>query len=382
MPVNFRSKLPYVTSHVFSHMTALANQFGAINLSQGFPNFEPDERLKALVTQCLAENTSQYSPMPGLLLLREAIAQKVYKTMNVGVNPETEVTIGCGATEMLFDTIAAFVWPGDEVIIIEPGYDCYRPAIDTVGGKVVVYKMKAPDFRIDWEAFAGCITQKTRMIVISTPNNPTGSLMTKEDMEQLSRLVVGTDIIILSDEVYEHMVFDGRAHESPLKYPELRERTVSVFSFGKTLHITGWKVGYAVAPPDLTAEIRRVHQNSVYSVSHPLQKAIALYLNETTDYLGLPHFFEKKRDLFLKAMSATRLRSLPCQGSYFQLFDYSGISSEDDVTFCERMVRDFGVAAIPVSKLHSDGHDDKLVRFCFAKTDDLLIGAGERLKML
>lgn len=382
MAVSFRSKLPYVTSHIFSHMSALANQYGAINLSQGFPNFEPDAHLKSLVTQCLNENTSQYSPMPGLPLLREEIAKKALKTFDITIDRDTEVTIGCGATEMLFDTIAAFVWPGDEVIIIEPGYDCYRPAIDTVGGKAVVYKMQAPDFRIDWQEFARCITPKTRMICISSPNNPTGSLMDKEDMLRLSKLVEGTDIIILSDEVYEHMVFDGQVHECPLKYPGLRERTVSVYSFGKTLHITGWKVGYAIASPALTNEIRKVHQNAVYSVSHPLQKAIALYLSGTSEYLSLPAFYQKKRDLFLNAMSATRLKALPCQGSYFQVFDYSAISSEGDVAFCERLVKEFGVAAIPVSRLYSDNHDDKLIRFCFAKTDDVLLAAGERLSAL
>lgn len=382
MAVTFRSKLPYVTSHIFSHMSALANQYGAINLSQGFPNFEPDARLKSLVTQCLNENTSQYSPMPGLPLLREEIAKKALKTFDITIDPDTEVTIGCGATEMLFDTIAAFVWPGDEVIIIEPGYDCYRPAIDTVGGKAVVYKMQAPDFRIDWQEFARCITPKTKMICISSPNNPTGSLMDKDDMQQLAKLVEGTHIIILSDEVYEHMVFDGQMHECPLKYPGLRERTVSVYSFGKTLHITGWKVGYAIATPELTAEIRKVHQNAVYSVSHPLQKAIALYLSGTSEYLNLPEFYQKKRDLFLDAMSATKLKALPCQGSYFQLFDYSNISLEGDVAFCERMVKEFGVAAIPVSRLYSDNHDDKLIRFCFAKTDDVLLAAGGKLMRL
>ena len=290
----FKSKLPHITSHIFSYMTGLANQYNAINLSQGFPNFEPAQQLKDLVAQCINESTNQYAHMAGLPVLREQIANKVQTGMGVIVDPDAEITIGCGATEMIFDAIAAFIWPGDEVIIIEPGYDCYRPAIDVVGGVPVVYKMKAPEFKIDWEVFAKCLTPKTKMICISTPNNPTGSLMTKEDMLELTKLVKGTNIIILSDEVYEHMVYDGATHESPLKYPELKERTISVFSFGKTLHITGWRIGYAIAPPDLTAELRKVHQNTTFSASHPLQKAIAIYLSETDEYLQLLNFTSKK----------------------------------------------------------------------------------------
>jgi len=380
--MQFNSKLPYITSHIFSYMTSLANKYNAINLSQGFPNFEPSQRLKELVAQCINENTNQYAPMAGLPILREQIALKIQKGMAVMVNPDTEITIGCGATEMIFNAIAAFVWPGDEVIIIEPGYDCYRPAIDVVGGKPVVYKMKAPEFKIDWKEFKKCITAKTRMICISTPNNPTGSLMTKEDMLELTKLVKDTSIIILSDEVYEHMVYDGATHESPLKYPELKERTISVFSFGKTLHITGWRIGYAIAPPDLTAELRKVHQNTTFSASHPLQKAIAIYLSETDEYLQLPEFYQQKRDLFRQAMRGTRLKPLACEGSYFQLYDYSEISDEGDFAFCERMVKEFGVATIPVSRMYFDHHDDKLIRFCFAKTDDVLLAAGSKLSAL
>ena len=380
--MTFKSKLPYIHSHIFSYMTGLANQYNAINLSQGFPNFEPDTVLKDLVTKCLAENTSQYASMPGLPLLREEIARKVLKCFDVNINPDTEVTIGCGATEMIFDTIAAFVWPGDEVIIIEPGYDCYRPAIDVVGGVPVVYKMKAPHFKIDWEALAACITPKTRVICISTPNNPTGALMGIEDMQELARLTAGTDIIILSDEVYEHMVFDDAEHETPLKYPELRERTVAVYSFGKTLHITGWRIGYAIAPPQLTAEVRKVHQNSVFSAPHALQKAIALYLAQSDDYLSLNNLYQQKRDLFRQAMAATKFKPLNCPGSYFQLYDYSAISNEGDLAFCETLVKEYGVAAIPVSRLYTDHHDDRLIRFCFAKTNDVLLAAAKRLEML
>lgn len=380
--MQFKSKLPYINSHIFSYMTGLANQYNAINLSQGFPNFEPPNQLKDYVTSCLSENTSQYAPMAGLPLLREAIARKINLSMDVTVNADTEVTVGCGATEMIFDTIAAFVWPGDEVIIIEPGYDCYRPAIDVVGGIAVSYKMKAPGFTIDWQELSSCITGKTRMICISSPNNPTGSLMSREDMLELAKLVDGTNIIIVSDEVYEHMVYDGNIHHSPLKYPQLRERTVSVFSFGKTLHITGWRIGYAVAPELLTAELRKVHQNTTFSASHPLQKAIALYLATNDDYLKLPSFYQSKRDLFLDAMSGTKFKPLSCEGSYFQLFDYSGFSDEGDLAFCERLVKEYGVAAIPVSRMYADHHDDRLIRFCFAKTDDTLAGAAKKLLKL
>lgn len=380
--MQFRSKLPYIHSHIFSYMSGLANQYNAINLSQGFPNFEPAQELKDSVTQCLSENTSQYAPMAGLPVLREEIARKIALCMQVTVDPDAEVTIGCGATEMIFDAIAAFVWPGDEVIIIEPGYDCYRPAIDVVGGVTVVYKMDAPDFTINWVELSACVTAKTRIIIISTPNNPTGALMSREDMLELAKIVDGTDIIILSDEVYEHMVFDGAKHESPLQYESLRDRTIAVYSFGKTLHITGWRIGYAIAPPVLTAELRKVHQNAVFSVSHPLQKAIAGFLQVNDDYLNLGTFYQQKRDLFREAMAATRLKPLDCRGSYFQLYDYSAISDEGDMAFCERLVKEYGVAAIPVSRLYSDGQDDRLIRFCFAKTDDLLLEAAKRLELL
>ncbi len=379
--MNFKSKLPYVTSHIFSYMSGLANEYKAINLSQGFPNFQPSQELQDLVDKCLKDKSlpfvNQYAPMAGLSILRERIAEKVHSCYGVNVNPETEITIGVGATEMIFDTIAALVWPGDEVIIIEPCYDCYRPAIDLVGGKPVIYKMKPPEFNIVWNDFARLITDKTKMICISTPNNPTGSVLTKEDMLRLIELVRGTNIFIMSDEVYEHMVFDGETHESPLKYPELRERTFSIFSFGKTYHITGWKVGYCIAPKELTIELRKVHQNTVYCVTHPLQKAIALYMEKSNDYLELSQFYQEKRNLFLKATKESKFIPLPCKGSYFQLFDYSGISNENDFDFCERLIKEYGVAAIPVSRMYSDQQDDKLIRLCFAKTDDVLITAGD-----
>ena len=317
--------------------------------------------------------------MPGLLPLREQIALKVQKCLNVDVDPASEVTIGVGATEMIFDTVAAFVWPDDEVILMEPCYDCYRPAVDTVGGKCVIYKMPPPAFKINWDEVGKLITAKTRMIFISTPNNPTGTILTDHDLQQLANLVRDTEILILSDEVYEHMVYDRQRHCSPLQHPELRQRTFAVYSFGKTYHVTGWRVGYCIAPPTLTAEMRKVHQNVVFGVSHPLQKAIALHLQQSDDYLQLANLFEQKRDLFLQTTQGSRFKPLPCQGSYFQLFDYSAISQQDDLSFCEWLVREHGVAAIPVSRLYTDFTDHKLIRFCFAKTNNTLHQAGERL---
>lgn len=364
-------------------MSGLSQQYNAINLSQGFPNFEPAQELQDLVDKCLKDKSlpsvNQYAPMAGLPILREKITEKIFNCYGADVDPETEVTIGAGATEMIFDAIAAFVWPGDEVIIMEPCYDCYRPAIDVVGGKAIVYKMQPPEFKILWDDVAKLITGKTKMICICTPNNPTGSILRKEDMLKLIDLVRDTDILIMSDEVYEHMVFDGETHESPLKYPELRERTFSIFSFGKTYHITGWRVGYCIAPKELTLELRKVHQNVTYCVSHPLQKAIALYMEKSNDYLQLPQLCQQKRDLFLEVTNQSRFKRLPCKGSYFQLFDYSQISEENDFDFCQRLIKEHGVAAIPVSFLYSDKEDYKIIRFCFAKTDDTLIRAGSQL---
>ena len=384
--MNFKSKLPYVTSHIFSYMSGLSQQYNAINLSQGFPNFEPSQELQDLVDKCLKDKSlpliNQYAPMAGLQILREKIAEKIFNCYGADVNPETEVTIGVGATEMIFDAIAAFIWPGDEVIIIEPCYDCYRPAIDVVGGKAIVYKMQPPEFKVLWDDFAELITGKTKMICICTPNNPTSSILRKEDMLKLIELVRDTDILIMSDEVYEHMVFDGETHESPLKYPELRKRTFSIFSFGKTYHITGWRVGYCIAPKELSLELRKVHQNVTYCVSHPLQKAIALYMEKSNDYFQLPQFYQQKRDLFLEVTSGSKFKPLSCKGSYFQLFDYSQISEENDFDFCKRLIKEYGVAAIPVSFLYSDKEDHKIIRFCFAKTDDTLIRAGSQLSKL
>jgi methionine transaminase len=384
--MNFTSKLPYIKDHIFSYMTGLANQYHALNLSQGFPNFETDGRLIKKVEEALTDGqlplVNQYAPMIGLPALRNEIGHLMSKVYGIHVDVESEVTITVGATEAIFNTIAAFVWPDDEVILIEPCYDCYRPAVDMVRGKAVVYKMQAPDFRIDWQVLKQLITPKTRMICISTPNNPTATILTASDIQSLADIVSDTDIIVMSDEVYEHMVYDGHLHHSPLAHQALRERTVAVYSFGKTLHITGWRIGYCIASPKLTAELRKVHQNVVFGASHPLQKAIAAYMNEGMDYEAMTLMYQRKRDLFLSSLAGSRFDVLPCEGSYFLLLDYSAISDEGDFDFCTKLVKEYGVAAIPISRLYSDGQDDKLIRICFAKTDDVLIAAGERLKQV
>ncbi|MBD3580985.1 methionine aminotransferase [Flavobacterium selenitireducens] len=378
--MNFKSKLPNVGRHIFSHMTALANEYHAVNLSQGFPDFDPDPDLLKFVGEALSKNTNQYAPMPGLPQLRMQIAAKMKSGYDLDIDWENEITIGTGATEMIFAAIAATVWPGDEVILVEPCYDCYRPAVESVGGKAVVYKMKAPEFRIDWKAIRELVSPKTRMICLCTPNNPTGKVLDQYDMGQLMAITAGTDILLMCDEVYQYMTFGGRQHLSPLQFPGLRERTFAAFSFGKTYHVTGWKVGYCVAPAALTAELRKVHQNMTYCTSHPFQHAIAHYMEKSDSHLQLAAFFERKRDLFLEALGQTKFNVLDCDGGYFLLLDYAEISDENDFDFCVRLIKEFGIAAIPVSHLYSDLHDDRLIRICFAKKDETLLEAARRLK--
>jgi len=382
----FQSKIPNTKPHIFSHMSGLASQFSAINLAQGFPDFEPSDELKKHLISCM-NNTSQplihqYAPIAGNLTLRSKIADQHLERHGVLADPEEEITIGVGATELIFDAITAFVWPGDEVIIIEPGYDCYKPAIELMLGKVVISTMKPPEFGVCWEDFKKLITPKTKMICINSPNNPSGVTFKKEDYQELIQITKDKDIIILSDEVYEHMVYDGASHISPQSFPDLRKKTISIFSLGKTYHTTGWRIGHCIAPKKITEEIRKVHQNNVFSVAHPLQKALALYMSHSDEYKTLPSFFQNKRNLLVNEMKGSGLKPLPCQGAYFQLYDYSNISNENDFQFCTRLVKEFGVAALPVSRLYSDEKDNRLIRLCFAKKDETLIEAGKRLKHL
>ena len=373
------SKLPQVGTTIFTLMSALANQTGAINLSQGFPNYNPSERLQRLVFEHMQRGANQYAPMAGLLPLRERLAEKMERLYGRPLNSDTEITITAGGTQAIFCAIAAFVHPGDEVLLLEPCYDSYRPSVETVGGVAVPYALSAPDYRIDWAAVQALITPRTRMICINTPNNPTGTLLRDADMRALSAMLKNTDILVLSDEVYEHLIFDGEPHASALRYPDLYERSLCVYSFGKTYHNTGWKTGYCIAPPDLTLEFRKIHQFNVFSANHPIQAALADFMDEPAEYLGLPDFYQQKRDFFRQAMAQTRFRALPSAGTYFQLYDYSAISREPDLAFCKRLTTDFGVAAIPVSSFFSDGKDEKVIRFCFAKTPDLLEKAGALL---
>ncbi|MBC7776132.1 MAG: aminotransferase class I/II-fold pyridoxal phosphate-dependent enzyme [Phycisphaerae bacterium] len=378
--MRIESKLPNVGTTIFTIMSGLANQVGAINLSQGFPNFNPSERLQRLVTEHMARGDNQYAPMPGIMPLRERIAEKIERMYGAKVNPDTEITVTAGGTQAIFCAIAAFVRPGDEVILLEPCYDSYRPSVETVGGIPVVHALSAPDYRVDWEAVEKLITPRTRMLCINTPQNPTGTILREADMLKINEILRGTDVILMSDEVYEHLIFDGEKHASVLRYPELYARTLAIYSFGKTYHNTGWKTGYCVAPPELTREFRKVHQFNVFSANHPMQAAFADFMADPAEYLSLPDFYQQKRDAFLQAMSATRFRPLHCAGTYFQLFDYTAISDEPDLDFCKRLTTEFGVAAIPVSSFFSDLKDEKVIRLCFAKTEDLLEQAGEKLR--
>ncbi len=380
LSVNIASKLPKVGTTIFSVMSALANEHKAINLSQGFPNYDCSDKLKKLVNKYIEKGPNQYAPMAGVPLLRERIAQKIEKMYGTHVDPEQEITVTAGATQAIFTAIAAFVQPGDEVIIFEPAYDSYRPSIEVFGGFPIVYKLEAPDYAVNWNTFAKLITQRTRMIIINTPHNPTGTTLKKSDLLKLQQLTNGSNILVLSDEVYEHLIFDGQQHQSTLRFPELYTRTLAVYSFGKTFHNTGWKIGYCVAPPQLTKEFRKVHQFNVFSVNTPLQHGIADFLIKPNEYLELNEFYQQKRDYFLDALKGSRFKPIKCEGTYFQLADYSAISDEKDTEFVKRLLIDHGVAAIPVSVFYSAGNrNDKVIRFCFAKTEKLLKKAGRLL---
>ncbi len=381
-PFPLQSKLPYIGTTIFTVMSSLANEYKAINLSQGFPDFEVDEKLVALIHQYFRKGFNQYAPMAGVLGLREAIAEKCQYLYGAPINPETEITITSGATEAIFSTITAIIHPADEVIIFEPAYDCYAPAIQLCGGIPVYIQLKAPNFAVDWETVKKCITEKTRMMIINTPHNPTGSIFTADDMMQLQKLIASTNIILLSDEVYEHIIFDHATHESVLKYPKLAERSFVVFSFGKTFHATGWKIGYAIAPENLMKEFRKVHQFNVFSTNTPIQYALADYLKDRTNYLGLANFYETKRNYFLDILKNVPFEYTPTKGSYFQCVDYSKISDKIDKEFTIQLTKETGIAAIPVSAFYYNTTDCKLVRFCFAKNQQTLEQAAERLMQL
>ncbi|WP_297760878.1 methionine aminotransferase [uncultured Muriicola sp.] len=371
------SKLPHIQSSIFTIIGKMAREHKALNLSQGFPNFETDPHLIELVSEAMKQGANQYAPMEGIYSLREVISAKIEQLYGKCYAPDKEIIMVAGATQGIFTAITAVVHKGDEVIIFKPAYDCYEPAIEINGGIPVFIQMKGKDFKIDWDAFRASITNKTRLVIINTPHNPTGSILSAEDMKELTDSLRDTDILVLSDEVYEHMVFDGRSHESVSKYPELAERSFVMASFGKTFHVTGWKMGYCAAPASLMAEFRKVHEFNVYAVNHPVQKALVSYLQNESNYLGLSAFFQRKRDLFLEAIAPSRFKFTPTRGTYFQLLDYSAITDEGDVDFAARLIKEKGLASIPISVFCVDQLDQKQLRFCFAKKDDTLLQAAE-----
>ena len=373
------SRLPYVGTTIFSVMSALAQQHGAINLSQGFPDFDAPADLLSLLDQAARQGHNQYAPMAGVPVLREAIAAKVQALYGAAYDVDAEVTVTAGATQAIFTAIAAMVHPGDEVIVFVPVYDSYGPSIELQGGKVVHAELKQPDYRPDWAQVKALVTPRTRMIIINTPHNPTGTVWTAADMAQLQAITQGTDIVIVSDEVYEHMVFDQARHESVMRYPALAERSFVVSSFGKTYHITGWKVAYCLAPRELMAEFRKAHQFIVFTVHAPSQYALADFMKRPGWYEQLKALYQGKRDIFRQALGGSRFELLPCEGTYFQCVKYSAISDEGDRAFVERLTREHGVAAIPVSAFYPGGDDHGVIRFCFAKSASTLEKALERL---
>jgi methionine aminotransferase len=378
--MTLRSRLPSVGTTIFTVMSKLAADVGAINLSQGFPDFDCDPALIDAVVRHMRAGLNQYAPMPGALALRQAIAAKYARTLGATYDPETEVTITSGATEAIFDAIASIVHPGDEVIVLEPCYDSYVPGIELNGGVPVFVPLQLPDYRIDWSAVEAAITPKTRLLMINSPHNPTGSIVTGDDIAALTAIVRRSGIYVISDEVYEHIIFDGARHESMARHPELAARSFVAGSFGKTFHVTGWKVGYVAAPAALTAELRKVQQNVTFSTMTPVQHGIADLLNDQESLDALPAFFQRKRDLFLQLMEDSRFRPLPCRGSYFQLMDYSAISDLPDAEFAIWLTREHGVAAIPTSPFLYKTRAPQVVRFCFAKKDETLERAAERLR--
>lgn len=381
-PNSINSKLPNVGTTIFTVMSKLATDNNAINLSQGFPDFNCNEELVGLVNKYMLKGYNQYAPMAGLMSLREIIAEKTEDLYSAKYDPETEITITAGGTQAIFTAISAMIREGDEVIIFEPAYDCYKPAIELNGGKTIYLQLKAPLYSIDWEEVKKVINYRTKMIIINTPHNPTGSIMTAADMAKLEKLTKGTDIVIVSDEVYEHIIFDGYEHQSVARFPKLAERSFIISSFGKTYHATGWKMGYCVAPKKLMTEFRKVHQFVVFCVNTPIQYALAEFLKNKKNYLGLGSFYQKKRDYFNKMIKNSNFKLEPASGTYFQLLNYSEISKEKDSNFAIRLTKEFGIASIPVSMFYHHSIDNKMLRFCFAKKEETLEKAAEILNKI
>lgn len=380
--ISFPSKQPQVQTTIFTKMSAMALEHGALNLSQGFPGFDCAPALQELL-QHYSKGYNQYAPMAGVPALRQSLAAKTSSFYDIPVDTDSEVTIVSGATEAIFAAIHCCVSPGDEVILFDPSYDAYDPIVRLAGGVPIHIPLKASrNFAIDWDELASKITPRTRAIMVNSPHNPTGAVWSMADLDAFAEVVKGTHILIVSDEVYEHIVFDGAQHASVLLHPELRKRSFVCGSFGKTYHITGWKIGYCLAPAFLTTEFRKLHQWVTFSSATPLQYALADYLKEPSHYLGLSDFYQKKRDLFASQFSGTKWKVLPSAGSFFQCLDYSAISTEKDVDLADRLTREIKVASIPVSVFYETAPGDKILRFCFAKEDDMLVEAAKRLVKL
>ena len=377
-----QSKLPNVGTTIFTVMSVLANEYKAINLGQGFPDYQMSEELIALVNKAMQNGHNQYTHMCGLPALRQRLAEKIAGIYSTAIDPETEITITPGGTYAIYTALTTVLQPGDEVIVFEPAYDSYIPNIEINGGIPVLIPLVYPDYKIDWELVKQKISPKTKMIMLNTPHNPTGMVLTATDIEELRSIVKGTGIFILSDEVYEHMIFDGMKHESMLRYPDLYERSFVCFSFGKVYDCTGWKLGYCAAPPALMKEFRKVHQFNSFSCNTPVQFALTEFLKQKENYLQLGSFLQQKRDHFQKLMQQTKFKPLPSHGSYFQLYSYAGINNESEKDFAIRLTKEYGVATIPVSVFYKDGQDNKVLRFCFSKKETTLEEAANRLMKL
>nr|WP_174862582.1 pyridoxal phosphate-dependent aminotransferase [Comamonas jiangduensis] len=378
----FPSKLPNVGTTIFSVMSALANQHHAVNWGQGFPDFGCDPKLLDAVTAAMQAGHNQYPPMPGMPQLREAVAAKIAALHGTHYDPHTEITITAGATQAILTAILATVHTGDEVIVLDPCYDSYAPNIELAGGVIVRVPLTPGSFRPDFAKIAAAITPQTRLMIVNTPHNPSATIWTADEMRQLEALLAPTNVLLISDEVYEHMVFDGAQHESAARFPGLAARAFIVSSFGKTYHVTGWKVGTVAAPAALMSEFRKVHQFNVFTVNTPMQVGLAAYMQDPAPYLELPAFYQRKRDLFAEGLQQTRLKLLPTTGTYFQCVDISEVTDLNEADFCQWMVQELGVAAIPLSAFYGDGFAQKVVRFCFAKQDATLLAALERLRKL
>ena len=376
------SKLPRVGTTIFSTMSKLAMEHNAINLSQGFPDFECPQALVTAVNTAMKEGHNQYAPMPGVMRLREMIAEKTEELYGAKYNPETEITVTAGATQAIYTAIAASIREGDEVIIFEPAYDCYEPAIELNGGKTIYLQLQAPDYTINWNEVKKRVNHHTRMIIINSPHNPCGSILTAEDMKTLEKITKNTEIIILADEVYEHIIFDGHRHESMAKYPNLASRSFIISSFGKTFHTTGWKVGYCIAPKELMTEFRKVHQFNVFCVNTPMQYGIAEFLKNKSHYNDLGPFYQAKRDTFNKLLEGSRFSFVASPGTYFQLLSYEQITKEKDADYAIRLIKENGLASIPISVFYHKPIFDNMLRFCFAKRDETLEKAAAILRSI